>query len=244
MFKFTDAHVHFGKRENFDEYVAIEQLKKEMFKNYIQKIFIFTIKPIMSENLKMYRAINNDLEHFIPFLYLNPLNRDSLDNCKELLTKYHFKGIKLHPYACHFKIDDFFLLDPWMNIASQYNCHVIVHCTSQDEYCSPLQLERLAKRYPQLTFQMAHMGAIWQCSEAIEIIKRNNNIYADTSIVSYSAVKRASKQIPDKLLIGTDYPFYKFEIEQLKIKLACQETSELSKIMYENFNYLVKKHNY
>ncbi|MCB2362347.1 hypothetical protein LGL00_25460 [Clostridium estertheticum] len=36
------------------------------------------------------------------------------------------------------------------------------------------------------------MGTIWDCNKAIDVIKRKNNIYADTSIVSFSAIKRSS----------------------------------------------------
>lgn len=244
MHSLTDSHVHFGKRENFDEHLEFQILKKELKKNNIKKIFIFPISPTLENNLKMYNAIKDSTHNFIPFLYLNPLETNSIIECEMLINDYYFKGIKLHPYVCKYRINHFKLLDPWMNIAMKYNCHIIVHCTSNDPYCSPNQLKELAQRYPQITFQMAHMGAIWQCSEAIKIIQETPNIYADSSIASFSAVSRALKSISDNLLIGTDYPFYKFEMEQLKIRLASPDEEILSKILYKNFDKIIDMHNY
>ena len=122
-----------------------------------------------------------------------------------------------------------------MKIAEQYQSPVIVHCTSGDEYCSPEQLKRLADRYPSISFQMAHMGAIWQCSEAIKLISESTNIYGDTSIASYSANKRAANSIPNRLLLGTDFPFYRFEMEHLKMRLAVNDEKSFYDITYNNF---------
>lgn len=246
MLKYTDSHVHFGQRNNLDEKECCKNLISNIKKNNITKAFLFPIGIgfTYEVNLWMFNAIKDYLDYFILFSSLDPQLPEGLSSFKKLLN-LGFRGLKLHPYGCKFRIDDFKLIDPFMNLCMEHNCHVIVHCTSNDEYCSPEQLELLAKRYPDITFQMAHIGAIWDCSKAIDIIDRNDNIYGDTSIASYSAIQRAVKRIPDKLLIGTDYPFYRFEQEQLKIQLACEDNeSALIKITNKNFLNLIKNHNY
>ena len=246
MEMFNDAHVHFGQRGAFDPSDELASLMDDMNRNNIKRVFIFPVLPGLESNLTMSQEIKKTREtseRFILFAYLNPV-KSTVEELELLLSQQGFRGIKLHPRSSKFAIDDFVLLDPWMRVAETYNCHVIVHCTSDDSYCSPLQMERLVKRYQNVTFQMAHLGAIWNCSEGIEVVKRNDNLYADTSIVSYSAVKRAIKEITNQLLLGTDYPFYRFEMEQLKLNLAVEDTSSLRKVACANFDTLCSHHNY
>lgn len=233
--QYTDAHVHFGTRGDFDADLAVRLLMEDMDKNRIEKIFLFPIGSTPERNNQMLAAIRGYEDRLLPFVWLSPKNKESLDYFRDLLKSGEIRGLKLHPYSDGYRIDDFSLMDSWMELAESQHCHIIVHCTAGDRNCSPLQLEKLAVRYPDTTFQMAHMGAIWKCSEAIEVVKRNNNIYGDTSIISYSAMKRAGQNIPRRLLLGTDYPFYRFEMEHLKLELAVEDEEQLRNISRENF---------
>jgi len=241
MKRLTDAHVHFGMRGDFDEKKAIENLLWDMDKNHIEKAFLFPIGCSLERNSQMLAAVSCLRERLLPFVWLNPNDKVSLGYFEQLIKSGIIGGLKLHPYSDKYSIDDYELLDPWMQLAENYVCHIIVHCTSGDPFCSPVQLEKLAVRYPLLTFQMAHMGAIWDCSEGIEVVSRNENIYADTSIASYSAVMRAGIQIPGRLLMGTDYPFYRFEMEHLKLQLAIEDKAHYDQVTCQNFIKLYHK---
>lgn len=231
----TDAHVHLGKRGDFDEKKETEALLNDMDKNNVEKAFLLPIGCSIERNEQVLASASTCSERLIPFVWLQPGDQASFSFFEKELKAGKIGGLKLHPYAGKYKIDDFPLLEPWMKLAEENSCHVIIHCTSGDPYCSPIQLEKLAVRYPGITFQMAHLGAIWQCDEGIEVVGRNENLYADTSIVSYSALLRAGMKIPDRLLLGTDYPFYRFEMEHLKLRLAVEDENSAYQIGYQNF---------
>lgn len=239
--RYTDAHVHFGQRGEFDAAWAVTALIDEMNRNEIEQVFLFPIGSEVVRNETMLRAVREHRSRLIPFAWLSPLKEGQLEWFIERMEEGSIRGLKLHPYSDRYRIDNLVLLKPWMETVGRHHSHVIVHCTSNDEYCSPRQMEALVKSYPDITFQMAHMGAIWQCREALEMIRENPNLYGDTSIASYSANVRAGAQIADRLLMGTDYPFYRFEMEHLKIQLAIEDPQAREKVVYRNFKKIAER---
>ncbi|MCB2362348.1 hypothetical protein [Clostridium estertheticum] len=129
MNKFTDSHVHFGEKGNFHEMIALKELVIDLKDIEIEKVFIFPITSIKSKNIQMYNAIKEFPNTFIPFVYLNPCDKNALSDFDNLITNYNFKGLKLHPYVGKYRIDDFNLIDLLIEKAMEYNSHIIVHQT-------------------------------------------------------------------------------------------------------------------
>lgn len=98
--------------------------------------------------------------------------------------------------------------------------------------------ERLGREFPDVIIQMAHMGEVMAGEYAIDVAKRVPNVYLDTAITSYMAVIHVLEQCPDKVFMGCDFPFYQFEMEIQKQRLAADELKDpagIQKIMGENF---------
>src|SRR5262245_16574795 len=78
----------------------------------------------------------------------------------------------------------------------------------------PALLDAIALRHPKLTIVIAHMGHPW-FDEAIQVVRRHPRVYADVSALGsrrwllYNALVAAVEyRVADKLLFGTDFPFF------------------------------------
>lgn len=237
--KFMDSHVHFKNRN--DKVVDVQSLLKEMDDAEIEKVFLLPATSKLRDNEDMLIQTAGFDERFIRFAFMNPYHSDCVERFRFYIERYGVKGPKLHPVLDAYPADRAYMLDPLLEVCNEFKLHCIIHCTSDAPNSSPLQFERTAQRWPNVTFQMAHMGGCWLSNDAIKVCKRNNNIYLDSSTVSLSAVIRAVQQCPDKLLMGTDIPFYHFEIEKLKMRLATEDTVILEKIMGGNMQSLIQE---
>lgn len=237
--KYMDSHVHLKNRNN--EILGVDGILKEMDECEIERVFIFPATSKPEDNDKMFEEIKGHEDRLIPFAFINPYHPDCVERFRYYITEKGCKGLKLHPVSDAFPADRGYLLDPLLEVCDEYHLHCIIHCTSDAPNSSPLQFERTARRWPNVTFQMAHMGGCWLSNDAIKVCLRNDNVYLDTSTVSLSAVKRAVKACPDKVLMATDVPFYHFKIEETKMRLATDDPVVLDKIMGGNMRALIKE---
>jgi len=207
--------------------MSAEDLLNEMDRCQIEKAFVFAMTSKQGLNQQLFEDIRGHRERLIPFAYINPRHEDAREQLIRCVKDFGFRGLKLHPVTDEFPGDNAGLLDPLLEICDKYNMHVIIHCTSEAPYSSPQQVEKTAQRWPGVSIQMAHMGGCWLSNEAIAIALRNANIYLDSATVSATAVTRAAQRCGDKLLMGTDIPFYYFEMETLKMELVAGGDGEL-----------------
>jgi predicted TIM-barrel fold metal-dependent hydrolase len=111
------------------------------------------------------------------------------------------------------------------------------------EYSHPLQVDRVATRFPNLTIVMAHMGNPWLI-DCAAVLAKNQNVYADMSaffaenrsitVHDVEVFKQRMEQVRvflysyEKFLFGTDYPLYSQKeylgaVEALDMGLAERE---------------------
>ena len=237
--KYMDAHVHLKNRN--EEILDVDALLREMDEANIEKVFLMPASSKVVDNERTLKEAQGHDDRFILCALINPYHPDCVERFTRYVRECYVKVLKLHPVCDAYPADRAYLLDPLLEVCDEYKLHCIIHCTSDAPNSSPLQFERTARRWPNVTFQMAHMGGCWLSNDAIKVCLRNDNIYLDTSTVSLSAVKRAVKACPDKVLMGTDIPFYHFEIEKLKMHLATDDPIILEKIMGENMRKLIKE---
>jgi hypothetical protein len=111
------------------------------------------------------------------------------------------------------------------------------------EYSHPLQVDRVATRFPNLNIVMAHMGNPWLI-DCAAVLAKNENVYADMSAFfaenkpitahDVEVFKQRMEQVRvflysyDKFLFGTDYPLY-----SQKEYLAAVEALEMGPAEHE-----------
>lgn len=233
-----DAHVHIATDKDENPRSRVENIIKSMNKNGIDKAVVFPFGAGLIKQAAMAEAIRPYADRFIPLAFINPNDKDAKDQLLYCLDTLGFKGMKLHPWFGNFRLDDIELLRPVMEILNERHLYTVIHCTSDDDRMHPLMFERLGLEFPDIIIQMAHMGEVMAGEYAVAVAKRVPNVYLDTSITSFKAVREVMEECPDKVFMGCDYPFYLFEMEIQKQKLAAEDLGDsgpMKNIMGSNF---------
>jgi predicted TIM-barrel fold metal-dependent hydrolase len=116
-------------------------------------------------------------------------------------------------------------------------------------HCGPVGIEtRLGRRlsqvrhyflpvekHPETTFVLGHSGAL-QLDLALEIARRYPNVYLEISSQSLTNVRRILDEADtDRVLFGSDWPFYHQGIMLAKLLIATVGREGLRhKVMYDN----------
>ncbi len=232
-----DAHVHVAT-ENENSRAKVENIVKKMVENGIDKVVCFPFSAGIEKQKKMAKLIQPYSDKFIPLAFINPNDADAKEQLLYCLDELGFKGMKLHPWFGNFSLANIELLRPLFEILEERRLYVVIHCTSEDYRVHPIMFERLGNEFPNVIIQMAHMGEVMAGEFAIDVAKRVPNVYLDTAITSYMAVVHVLEQCPDKVFMGCDFPFYQFEMEIQKQKLAAEDLNDMEgmkKIMGDNF---------
>ena len=233
-----DAHVHIATEETDNPRARVENVVKKMEENGIDKVVCFPFAAGLDRQKKMAEAIRSYEGKFIPLAFINPNDPDAVEQLLYCLDELNFKGMKLHPWFGNFSLANIELLRPLFDILNERKLYTVIHCTSEDYRVHPVMFERLGREFPDVIIQMAHMGEVMAGEYAIDVAKRVPNVYLDTAITSYMAVMHVLEQCPDKVFMGCDFPFYQFEMEIQKQRLAADELKDpagIQKIMGENF---------
>ena len=142
---------------------------------------------------------------------VHPLDDDPLAVVRCAVEDHQSKVLKLHCSVGSFSIDSL-LLDPVWEYVSEHRLPVVIHAghhengfTETDEL-DPIEL--VAKRFPEAVLIIAHCGHR-AAAQALDIIERNTNVYADLTPVVFEPVALPvgrAQQLHTKLLFGTDAP--------------------------------------
>lgn len=149
---------------------------------------------------------------------VNPYSgKSAVDEFENCLSSYNFCGLKLHPWLQGYSAASD-LLTPLIEICQSYDVPVYFHSGSTP-YAQVYQIAHHIKKNKKVRFILGHMGERYQWQDALEVARKYNNTFLETSANMYSfAIERAVKNIgADRVLFGTDTPFHCPGVELLKI---------------------------
>lgn len=233
-----DAHVHIATNDQENPRARVENVIKKMDENHIDKVVCFPFAAGLEKQKKLTELIQPYPGRFIQLAFINPNDADAREQLLYCLDELGCKGMKLHPWFGNFSLANIELLRPLFEILDERKLYCVIHCTSEDYRVHPVMFERLGNTFPNVTIQMAHMGEVMAGEYAIDVAKRVPNVYLDTAITSFMAVVHVLEQCPDKVFMGCDFPFYQFEMEIQKQKMAAEDLQDeegMKKIMGDNF---------
>lgn len=143
---------------------------------------------------------------------------DVLDQLHDGLAR-GLRGIKLYPVLALFDPTDE-RHDRFYRAAANADLIVLWHMGATPSpagrlaLSSPLAVDEVARRHPDLTQIIAHLGHPWQ-RETIVTLRKNRRVFADVSaswarpLDGYLALARAQEWgAVDKLLFGSDFPIW------------------------------------
>ena len=150
------------------------------------------------------------------------------------------RGIKVHPAVQMVRPDDARAMKLY-DLCGQNGLPVLFHCgpvdieTKLGRYLSQVRhYERALAENPQTTFILGHAGAL-QMPEALAYAKKYRNVYLELSSQSLSSVRQILDQAPgDRVVFGSDWPFYHQGIALAKVFLAAHEPALRRQVLYGN----------
>lgn len=240
----VDCHSHIGEGHDYSQ--SAEELLREMDRYGVDRAVICPVDRCIAVDNRE----GNDLmlataaahpDRFYPFATANPwYGVRAADELRRAVGE-GARGIKLHPALQGFLLCDE-LVDPLVELALGLNVPVYFH-TGTPAYSQPLQLSELARRFPDATLIMGHMGSTDFWLDAIPAGLVAENIYLDTSWSLPDKVIRAVAAVgPDRVLFGTDAP-----LSTIRVEMGCRQATQLpaetkAKVMGGNLLRLLGEH--
>ncbi len=240
----TDAYNNIWQAAQNSDYLTAETYSVEMMLADMDAAGVD-----MAVGCSLGQMINNDYissvmktyaDRIIGFGQVNPRENNAADQVRRCVEDYGLKGLKLHPTMHGYHFVDHGLLDPVFEVCSEYELPVLVNALD-DPFVTPLGIEEIAKGFPKVPVLIAHMGTVWNVTEAILVAKRTANIYLETSSTQLIEVRMAYRDVgPEKIIMGTDWPGSDFEMERLKMRKAIPDEAHRQLVEGGNLLRLLK----
>jgi predicted TIM-barrel fold metal-dependent hydrolase len=161
---------------------------------------------------------------------VNPNDGDSaFEEIRQSATEWRMRMLKIMPaiYGIHLTGA---LASKLMTTARELGLVVNIH--SGGGISHPLGIGALARRFPDVTVLMDHMGYREWMSDAIEVARDNPNVYLGTTIaaVEPSTVERAVRELaPERVVYGSNWPnvFSDLAVEAIRRQKLGSEVEQL-----------------
>lgn len=196
--------------------------------------------PLLSRNAETYLELTRGHGALASLGSVHPRDRDAsrrLDRQKELGAR----GIKLHPFVQLTRPDDARALR-LQRLCGDKGLFVLWHCGPAGiepgfaQRRSQLRFyERPIAECPQTVFVLGHSGAL-QMEAALDLACRYPNVWLELSSQSLSNVRRILERGPaDRLVFGSDWPFYHQALPLAKVLLATEsDPAARRRVLHDN----------
>jgi len=155
----------------------------------------------------------------------------------ELAGQKDFVGVKFHPSISQKRIDS---APDIIGLARDRGVPLLVHC-GRNQISHIEYLLTAMRMEPDVTYIGAHLGGlanelIIAALALIERQPRRDNLYLETSgCMNPKIVRRAIDVMgPDRILWGTDIPFFDLEVSRVVLDKTGVEGKDLRRILHDN----------
>jgi uncharacterized protein len=179
----------------------------------------------------------SDMQHRLgsrirSFAFINPRDSDAPEQLRRGVEELKLSGLKLHGWRTQVSNADGVLLDPLLEICDHYRLPVTVHTMGDNPYTTPLHTEQMAKRWPEVNILLAHGGAEWSQSEALEVARRRPNITVDTAHMSTFWIREFVRMLgADRVAMGSDWPWWQLDVAVRAHEVALPDPEARSWVM-------------
>lgn len=218
--KINDFHIHVGQFN--DKYFSPENVLA-----FLDSVGVYTFAVSSSSICGCdFEQALYDMDHIValshgralPVLWLIPgmFVNDTLNTFLE--SGISWKCVKVHGFH-NWTNNDF---NNAISVAQDLGVPFMMH-TGGQKCCDAGQYYSICKRYPGQQFVLAHSRP---CEEAIDVMKKCENVWADTAFTQIDDIVSIVKAgLEDRLMWGSDYP-----IPELYYKHCCIKDLYINKI--------------
>jgi Predicted metal-dependent hydrolase of the TIM-barrel fold len=212
-FNIVDIHSHYGKFNTFntrgddaDTMIGIMD-RNGIGRTCIAPFIGLKSDAVMGNNLT-YAAMRKYPGRISGLACIDPFDKNNivkeLDRC---FSEMLFSAIKLHPDMNGLSSESD-AYKPVFEYAQHHHLTILWHYEA-----SPSYIEKLALRYVNVNFVLAHYGGAWDGfshDRVLNLVKSADNIYTDTasSVIYFNAFESLVEYVGDKkVLFGSDMVF-------------------------------------
>lgn len=237
-----DFHAHLGKTSSGDASTP-EALIKTMDKFEIDQVGVSCLSGnnMEEQNIYVYEAMRKFPRRIHGYAFINPKSKNALEEIIINLDYRRMKGIKFHSWKHGYYPDNCPIMDELFTKIAKYGAHVQTH-VGTSPLSTPQAWGEIAKRHPTVPVIFTHIGYYDQGYMVVDLAKKTENIYIETSgqYDSWLLQKAINEVDSNKILFGTDWPYKYHSIELEKFKYIDINDSVYEKIFNENARRLWK----
>lgn len=219
---------------------TVANLAREMKELGIRQSALLPIDfPVLSDNAGHWLEQTRGRDDILCFGSVHPYRLGMRKNVERQM-KLGARGIKVHPAVQMVRPDDGRAMKLY-RLAGERGLPILFHCGPVDietrlgRYLSQVRFyERSIAECPQTTFILGHSGAL-QMPEALAFARKYPNVVLELSSQSLTGVRRILAEAPqDRIVFGSDWPFYHQAIGLAKVFLATDDAAERKRVLYGN----------
>ena len=241
-----DAHTHVDEVPEFGWFDPPEKLIPLLDAAGIAQAIVmtYTEAPAVNPHALDYlaSAIARYPDRLIGFARLHPgYGDEAVRLLDRAITELGMKGLKLHPVGT--------LAHPGnagtvrlIRRAAEYGAPTLFHC-GDEPLTTPLEIAEAARKVPEATIILGHMGGYFHVDDAIAVAERYDNIVLETSAVPYphkigEAVRRLGAE---RMIFGSDGPGCNPALEVEKVRLAGLSPEDERRVLAGNILRLLAR---
>ena len=239
--KVCDAHVHLGVSGPWQPYsdptIYVEELMRLLDKFNIARALVFPNPNVGDKypetNDYIAECVAKFPKRLVGFGRVDPRRgREAVQELKRVKNKLGLAGIKLHPMVECFRPDHPFFNDFFKKV-SELKLPVLIH--TGEGFSAPGIAVKVAKRHSELVMILAHLR-----EGCVSALKESPNVYVETSGTLPDFVEMAANIDVNRVLFGSDIPYYRFPAQAAIIEAAEISNKAKRKVYFENFEKLFK----
>lgn len=234
-----DVHAHVGRpiyayrSEDFTN----ADLASRMRESGVDKCCVFSFYD--KQDNEYVEAAARGRDDLVPFAFINPKRPDAAATLDRLVGR-GFRGLKLHPFADGFHLNNFKIVDPLFEVCEHHRIPILCHGLADNVYNTIYAFAEMADRFPRVNLIIAHGGFMWSRAEAVRASKTRPNLYIETTCLLPAGIADGIDDIgAEKYIFGSDAPWGDFDVEILKIKKAARKDRDLELVLGGNLARLL-----
>lgn len=195
-----------------------DKLLSLMDQSGVDKALCWLQEPYMrvveESNAYVYQNVKKHPDRLIGFGWIDPHfpAQQCMDELKRCIEEYGVPGFKMNGCQNQFFVDDDVMATPYIEQIARHGKILALHVGSDAfDAASPFRVETIARRFPEMTILMVHMGGVGvpdMSRACIDVAARNPNIHLIGSHADYTKIQLAIRTLgAERVSFGSDSPF-------------------------------------
>lgn len=220
-------------------------LCREMARLHVEQSVVLAVDRGMSHNSEDLLKIVKKYPNLIPFISIDPKSQLIEEKMRHYMKAGAY-GIKIHPPMQTVRPNHSGIMKI-IELAGEYRVPVLYHCgysplmpVFERRFSKMADFEDAVKTHPQTTIVLGHSG-IDDHEAVLAMQKKYDNVYAELSGQPPAVISRfCTKADTDRLLFGSDWPYYPIALPLAKVLLGTQKHIPIrEKILWKNAKRLL-----